>query len=47
MNFLAYLGLIFIGAVVDRIVIFVDDPKDDIKYIEEKKKGNRYVTKRN
>ncbi|QHM53355.1 hypothetical protein [Pediococcus acidilactici] len=47
MNFLAYLGLIFIGMLVDRLIIFIDDPKDDIKYIEEKKKGNSYVTKRN
>lgn len=47
MNFLMFMGVAFIGMLIDRILIILDDPKDNIKYFEEKKKGNRYVTKRN
>lgn len=47
MNFLMFMGAAFIGMLIDRILIFLDDPKDNIKQFEEKKKGNRYVTKRN
>lgn len=46
MDFLVFMGAAFFGLIIDRILIFLDDPKDNIKYFENKKKGNRYVTRR-
>ncbi|OIM96516.1 hypothetical protein BIY40_00230 [Pediococcus acidilactici] len=33
------MGAAFVGLVVDRILIFLDDPKDNIKYFENKRRG--------